>query len=195
MVRRPTWILLGVFLLLVVGLVVYQQISDTSKSDEITGDVGEIGTLQPVTPFFQVPDGLVILGLKVIDSDENTIEIRRDGGSADWVLLTQEEKADQDEINRVISQLESLTVDQALDSGIGLEAIGLSKPSYTIRLLISNGGYFTISVGDVTITQTSYYAQLNDQEPVIISKFDVDAAINLITNPPIAVDLTPTVEQ
>jgi hypothetical protein len=168
---------------------------DTSTNEEITGDIGEIGTLQPVKPLFQVPNGLVILGLKVIDGNENAIEILRDGESADWVLVAPEEKADQEEINMIISRLESMSVDQTLDPGIDLEAIGLSKPSYTIRLLISNGGYFKIYVGDLTITQTSYYTQLNDQEPVVISKYDLDTVINLIDDPPIAVDPTPTVEQ
>jgi hypothetical protein len=195
MVRRTTWILLGIFLILVLGLLIYQQMADTSTNEGMAGEMGEIGTLQPVKPLFKVPNGLLILGLEVIDGNENAIEIFRDSESAEWVLVDHEEKADQEIINRIISRLESMTVDQSLDPGIDLEAIGLSKPSYTIRLLISNGGYFKIYVGDLTITQTSYYAQLNDQEPVIISKYDLDTVINFIADPPVVFDPTPTVEQ
>jgi hypothetical protein len=50
---------------------------------------------------------------------------------------------------------------------------------------VSNGGVFTLYIGDNTITGRSYYAKMVSQEPVVVSKYGRNSVINLIGSPSI----------
>jgi hypothetical protein len=194
MVRRSTWIFLAVFLFLLGALLIFQRIKDSEVVEDRVDLVDDFDSTQPVKTLFQVPSGEVILGLEIIDRDENKLEILRKSEYQEWVLISFDGDADQDSIDRVISQLESMSIERTLNSDIDLDIIGIADPAYTIRLLISNGGYFTIYIGNVTITNTTYYTQLKGSSPVLVSKYNLDTAINLLTTPPVLINPIETIE-
>lgn len=164
---------------------------DTPVSEELPAD---ITSHQSTATLFPISDGIDILGLRVEDSEGKKIDIKRGNESSDWVLVSQEGNADQDAINRTISQIETLQIDRTLDSGLDLDETGLADPAYTVNLEVSNGGVFTLYLGDVTITGTSYYARMVGKPPVVISKYGMDMIINLIDAPPVHPPATPTTE-
>jgi hypothetical protein len=194
MVRRSTWIILAVFLVLLGSLLVFQKIKESETLDDQANPLADLGPLQPVETVFEVPSGEWILGLEIWDRDENKLEIIRENDDQEWKLISLEGEADQELINKVILQLESLSVDRGLDAGIDLEIIGIKDPAYTIQLLISNGGYFTIYVGNVTITKSTYYAQLKGSSPILVSKYSLDTVLNLLKTPPVLLVPIDTIE-
>lgn len=151
MIRKTTWILLAVFVALLGALLVYQEVTDPEFS--VTTDLGvDLGTLELAAPLFPVQDGEVVLGLSVEDNQGNFLAINRGNENDDWVFLDLEGQANQEAINRVISQISNISIDRRLDSGLDMELTWLVDPAYLIQLAVSNGGVFTVHVGEVTIT-------------------------------------------
>jgi len=194
MIRRSTWIVLAVFLVLVGAVLIFQKVQKPDSSIDSADLVGDLQSSAPIEALFHIPEGDFILGLRVEDTTGRNLEIKRDNESATWVLVSPEGSADQDTINRVLMQLESVSIDQTLSPEIDREVIGLSNPAYTIALEISNGGVFTVFVGNITITNTSYYAQLAGDPPIVVNKFGLDPVINMLDSPPVLVIPTPTVD-
>jgi hypothetical protein len=191
MIRRSTWIILFVFILLLGSLLVYQRVQENKPVDETSDILSDIGTLEPVKLLFPVPEGEVILGLHIEDTSGNVMDIKRQDESQEWKLNNPIGEADQDAISRVINQLISMSIDSTLDPSTDKQVLGLDAPVYTLRLLVSNGGSFILYIGDVTITNSSYYAQMAGDSPIVVNKYSLDSAINLLTTPPILDTPTP----
>ncbi len=194
MIRRSTWIILGVFLLLLCALLIYQKINKTESTDVASNMFSDLGTLEPVSLLFKIPEAEVYLGLRIEDNFGSTLEMKRRNENEDWVFIDLEAEPDQEAINRVISQLATISIDQTLDTNLDPEVIGLTDPKYTLQVSVSNGGIFTLYIGDLTITNTSYYAQLAGFAPVVVDKYALDTAINLLSSIPIKELETPTPE-
>jgi hypothetical protein len=194
MIRRSTWIILTVFVLLLGALLIFQRVNQDDLAEVTDSVISEIDALEPVETLFPVPEGDLILGLRVEDAAGNILEINRKDESQAWELPGLDGDADQQVINRVISQLESLTIDRTLDPGIEMDLIGLATPAYTLRLMVSNGGVFTVYIGNVTITKTTYYAQMAGKSPIVVSKYGLDSVINLMTTLPVLEPPIPTPE-
>jgi hypothetical protein len=191
MIRRSTWVILFVFILLLGTLLIYQRVNENKAVDETSEILSDLGTLEPVKLLFPVPEGDVILGLHLEDTDGNVMDIQRQDESQEWRLDNPIGEADQEAINRVINQLISMSIDSTLEVGTDNHVIGLDAPAYTLRLLVSNGGSFILYVGDVTITNSSYYVQMAGNPPIVVNKYSLDSAINLLTTPPILDTPTP----
>jgi hypothetical protein len=184
MVRRSTWILLGVFVLLLTALLIYQNVLDEEPDEEINMGLGELGTVEPVVPLFAIPEGVYIRGMKVEDREGELVEVRRSGETEPWLLIEPEGEADQDVIERVVNQVVSLMIDEELGEEIGLETMGLETPEKILSIELSNGGTFTLSVGNVTITNSSYYVRLPGENSFVVNKFTLDSALNWLSDPP-----------
>jgi hypothetical protein len=191
MIRRSTWIILFVFIVLLGSLLVYQRVKENKPVEDASDILSNIGTLEPVKLLFPVPEGEVILGLHLEDTAGNVLDIKRQDESQDWKLDDSTGEVDQEAINRVINQLTSMNIDSALDPGTDKQVLGLEIPAYTLSLLVSNGGSFILYIGDVTITKTSYYARMAGDPPIVINKSSLDSAIKLLTTPPLLDTPTP----
>ena len=120
MIQRSTRVIFGVFVLLLTTLLVYQQVNLT-ESPEVTPDpFSDIGTLEPVSLLFLIPEGEFILGLHIEDFLGNTLEINNRNENEDWVFVDLDAGVDQESINRLISQLGSLSIDQTLEPDLDL---------------------------------------------------------------------------
>ena len=197
MIKRSTWIILVIFVTLTGVVLIYQREKESELKDEGLGMFGEFEQPNSVKPVFQIPTGEVILGLYLEDVAGRSLEIDRENPEVEWMFGSQDGDVDQDRINQILYQIESLAINQELDSAIDFEMIGLIEPAYKLRISISNGGVFTLLIGNVTITNTSYYAQLTGSNPIVIDRYSLDGMINLLDNPPVLefVQTTPVIEE
>ena len=185
MVRRSTWIILGVFVLVLAAFLTFQEVSEDEPEETLAIDIEQLITQEPIKELLGIPPGDYVVGLRLVDSEGNVVEISRPTEEADWELIMPMGDADQETINRVIPQILSLEIQETLGESIELSLLGLEEPSYTMVLSISNQGFFTLYIGDVTITDTSYYVRLPGDPPVVVNKFSLDTIINWIADPPI----------
>ena len=193
MIRRTTWILLGIFLILLVVLFFLQRSGLTGETEATPTD--------PVTFLFD-PQGKSITGLRVADRIGKVVEVQKVAGSI-WTLLEPVgEQADTGRIESAIAQVESLRILTTLKTALKLDTIGLNPAAYQITITLDDEQQQTAFVGNLTPTQSGYYVLLVGQPEVVVDKTAIDGLLNLLTDPPIlrtptsspASELTPTIQ-
>jgi hypothetical protein len=85
----------------------------------------------------------------------------------------------------------ALTLTQ-LEVPPALEAIGLVSPEYLIEIQLSNGSRHQVEVGSQTPTGSGYYIRFDNTSLVVVNKFTLDSALDMVTNLPLLP--TPTLE-
>lgn len=85
MIRRSTWIVLAVFVLLLAALLIFQRVKQ--QSDDAPLDI----TPQPESiPLIDIAEDQVVIGLRIEDNDGNVVEVQRDDEESNWVLQVPE---------------------------------------------------------------------------------------------------------
>jgi hypothetical protein len=67
---------------------------------------------------------------------------------------------------------------------LGLDVVGLDKPSYIMSFKFTDGSSHTLNVGAVTPIQDGYYTSLDGGSVRIVDKQGLDALIQLLAEPP-----------
>lgn len=186
MLRRSTWILLGVFVLLA-GFAWFFQRYQASKAD--TGV-----TATPTVP----PEYLYDLSntdvkeIFITDSSGSKIDLHHDSAATNWsVTGIPEDKVDTSKIESVSSQLFSLQAQETFTQTLPLDSIGLVTPTYTITITTSEGTQINTYIGTETAIGSGYYARVESGQVVIVDKVVVDDILNLLKNPPLLPTPTP----
>jgi hypothetical protein len=112
-----------------------------------------------------------------------------------WTLTEpQATETDTAKVDSVITSLTTLGVMNTLETNIALDVVGLTEPAYTLEIGLVDGGQHVIQIGEPTPTGTGYYARLDGSAPVVVSKFAIDSAVELLTTPPVIATDAPTTE-
>ena len=175
--KRSTVILLVIFLALV-GLMLYLNQKEPAPSEEEI----ETATTEPVEFLFSESDGLPA-SIDIQDRDGNRVVIARNEDGL-WVLeMPIEADADQGSAQAAASQLTSLRILSTVE--VAPVDVGLEQPSYTLSVKLTGGTQKTVRIGDLTPTGSGYYANVGEDEKVLIlSKVGLDALITLLDSPP-----------
>lgn len=183
MIRRTTWVILAIFIVLV-GLAWYLQ-----RNPLKTATASPTPTL--ALNLFEVQEN-TISSLKVESSKGKQVALGRDANGA-WALTEPKADAtDTGQAEQAMSQLVSLAVVTSLSTPPPLADVGLASPAYTITVVTNGGPKLVAKVGSQTAVGSGYYTQVNDGPVVIASKNGLDALVSLLDNPPILKTPTPT---
>lgn len=183
MIRRSTWILLILFVVSLSGTILWQRYR--AKQEAETTPTPEASL------FFDISSADVVQ-LEIIQPTGKAVVLRSDAPGV-WVLEGfTAEQTDAGRVESILQQLSSLRVLSPLEQAPAAEIVGLSQPSYIIRVKLSNGGQKTAYIGDVTPTGSGYYARLEGGNVVIINKYSIDSVVELLANKPLLPTATPT---
>lgn len=176
--KRSTVIVLVVFLALV-GLVVYL------NQREPAAEETDVPTPEPARFLFSEIDGLPT-SIDIQDSDGNQVVIARNDEGA-WVLEKPiEAEADQASAQAAASQLTALRILSTVE--VAPADVGLTQPSHVLTVKLSANTQKNVRIGDLTPTESGYYAQSDESDEVLIlSKSGVDALFTLLDSPPVAI--------
>ena len=94
-------------------------------------------------------------------------------------------------VEQLLSELFATRVLIGLPPDYSLESLGLNPAQKSIVLKTKKGDQIEVKVGIQTPTETGYYVQVSDSGPVVVSKYAVDAVIELF-NQALADTPTPT---
>jgi hypothetical protein len=183
MIRRTTWIVL-IVLLALVGFSFYLKNHKAQQAASVTPTSPAGG---PAAPLFSTSEGTPTdLGIK--DTTGRAVDVARNASGV-WVLKAPTDApADQASAEAAATQVTSLRVISNVQ--LGLDVVGLDKPTYTMSFSFSNGKKHTLTVGALTPIQDGYYASL-DQGPVrIVDRQGLEALIQLLNQPPFAATAT-----
>lgn len=136
------------------------------------------------------PDQGPVSQITVQSADGKTVTLKRSGEN--WLVVTDHETPANPETAETVAQsMLYLRPVAKLDKALDPATIGLSKPAYTVSLVLLDGSPFTFKVGIATVTGSGYYAQTNDGNVVVLDKNTIDGLIKLVAEPPFLQTDTP----
>lgn len=183
--RRSTIILVVLFAVLALLYWYVQQPGNAVKQALATST----STAQALPDLLR-PDQGPVNQITVQSADGKTVSLRKSGGI--WLVATDHEApANQETAETTAQGMLYLRAVAKLDKAPDLATIGLSKPAYTVSLVLLDGSPYTFKVGNVTVTQSGYYTQTSDGSVVVVDKSAIDSLINLVIEPPFLQTATP----
>ncbi len=188
MVRRSTWIVLGLFILLV-GFALYFQ---RYQANKVANEPTATPTLSPEY-LYNLGDAQID-NFKITDNTGNYIQLYRDPVSLKWAIEgVPADTANSTLIASASGQLAKLQVEQTITDTLPLATIGLDTPSYTITLTTSAGSQLVTYVGLQTAIGTGYYIKDETGKIMIVNKSIMDDILKLLITPPLMPTATPEI--
>jgi hypothetical protein len=183
MIRRSTWAALFVLAILI-GAVFYLQNQEPEAGEQVLEEIEEDRAFSITLEN--------VLGLRVVGSDGKIFYATR-SGTESWTLVQPEISSELDSIllESYVSQFISLTPLSRLEAGLGLEALGLISPQYTIRLSLVDGGEKFLEIGELTPTGSGYYTRLDNTDLIVIPTYNLESILALVEKPPLLPTPTP----
>jgi len=185
--KNNTWIILGVFIIVLVGFLLLQNVEiDSTETPEPTS------TPAPALRSFDDQDLKAIVLEK---SGSQTIKLEKID-TLEWIITTHPDgQVTAGNVEEILSYLSNLELISILSSTPSLEEIGLDEPVNTLRFEYEDGTSYTITIGMVTTLNDGYYAQVDDYEmAVVLPLYNIDLVISLMNNATLPPTPTPTVE-
>jgi len=183
MIKRPTWIMLFVFVLFIAGYFIFRGRISTALA---------VPTPTAITSSYLITqsDG-TLESLSINDKNNHTTMMQRNT-SGTWIITQPTSgNADQSLAGAAETQVGALKILTTLETQPSLKDIGLDFPEYTMKLTFSSGKQHLIDVGITSPTGSGYYVRMDGGSIYVISKDGIDALVNLITSPPFPATETP----
>ena len=184
MIRRTTWIILGVFIVLL-GVMWYLQRNKPATVVQATPTPGR-------QYLFDVQESN-IKRLEVANNLGQRVVLGRDSSGV-WSL--EEPKANATDVGQAesaVTQLVTLSVVNTMTATPQPEASGLNSPTDVVTLTMNSGPLQIAYFGKTTPIQNGYYAQLGkDGQVMVVNSNNVDAFLRILDSPPILGTATPT---
>jgi hypothetical protein len=186
MIRKPTWILLAVFIVLI-GVALYLQKNPIKSGAELTpSPTPSVSILKDWT----TND---IVQIDYQDSQGAIIQLKQ-VKQGQWSLLPDDQPVDLGKVEEIRTQLLDTQVMTTMDGNYDLASIGVDKPVETITLTNTNGKKAAIQIGNKTPIATGYYIRINQNPPVVVNNYAIEGVIDLLKKANI-LGHTPTPEQ
>ena len=186
MIRRSTWSLLALFVIVLGAGIFYQSKADEREAALATPTTAAQSILLEI-------DESAIASIKIEDGAGKQFVLGRDEEGLWKITEPAGGETDVAQAESGVSQLVGLRVMSRLEAAADLAIFGLNKSAYTITINMNGGQQHVISVGDITPTQNGYYVRLNGNAPQVVNKYSLDAFLQMLEQPPFQPTPTPEV--
>lgn len=185
MIRRNTWIVLVFFVILLAGTLFWQR---TKQQSEPT-----------VTPTVALGNerlfnlgSVSVSGITIQDEQGNkAIYERSETGTWSMTYPTPQE-IESFKLQTALTDLLSARILTPLDPGASLSNYGLQPAKYRLLMQLDNGKQITVDIGNPTSIESGYYVVTSDSETAyVVSKTNLDSALDLLASPPYLPTPTP----
>lgn len=186
--KRTTWIILGVFILVLAGFLLFQ---NNEKNKETTDeDTGPTSTPVPSLRSFDDQD---LVSISYEEAGELYIKLEK-VDTLEWTVTTHPEgQVTAGNIEELLSYLSNLELVSVLSSSPSLSDIGLDEPEKALQLEYEDGTSYTISIGTETALADGYYATVDDYDAVVVLPVSsIDQVIALMDDTTLPPTPTPT---
>lgn len=187
MVRRSTWIVLGVFVVLLVLALLLPRLKESAEA-EVTP------TSMPLVQqsLFDVED-LVVVQIEITSQDGQSLVLQRDLTLGEWAVAGAEAGAtDVFAAGSVAGQIFGLAVQVEIEDPPALGDMGLNTPAYTITMIRDSGEQVVLKIGSLIPTGGGYYAQVGIGPAFVLSDVAVESILSALETPPLLPTATPT---
>jgi hypothetical protein len=182
--KRPTWVLLVILFALIALMAILNRERNLALIDEST-------PVQPVDFLINETDGLPVR-IAISRSDNKQMILVRNTNS-NWVLeKPTRAEADQGLAEAAATQLTSLRIISY--PAVPLAAAGLDPAAYDLSIELSGGSTKQVRIGDLTPTNSGYYASIvGDPAVFILDQAGTLSLLNLLETPPYLETPSPTI--
>lgn len=171
MIKRSTWITLGLFILLL-GITFLWQ-----KSPEKFISPTHSATPYPVL----LPDlgNEQVNQIEISSPDRDNLVLKL-GQDKSWEFSTLgNDRVDQGKVEQLLSTIASASIITEIESEVDPKVVGLDVPTEIIRLHISSGAVITVKIGAATTTSSGYYVQVDENSPIVLRTATVESILDL----------------
>lgn len=186
MIKRSTWIVLTVCLVLV-GVLIYLKIS--ANTFPAPSPITPVVTLRATMDYlFPAQEG-VVTSILIETREGKSLRLERVGG--EWKITQPfEAAAIQSSVEAAASQITALPVLDTLD--LKDADVGLTAPAYTITISLSSGKTVVAKIGDETPTGSGYYVRKEGGPVLVVGKYGILALTSMLDAPPYVETPTPS---
>lgn len=183
MIRRPTWVLLAIFIILIGVLFLWQRSQVVSSGN---------ATPTPAIEFLFETQGETIVRFRFSNMDGHSIEVLKAEDGL-WELVEPVEKqGDSARIESGLSTIAGLRLITKLDTDLDKRIIGLDPPVNELEIELENGENMVAFIGELTPTGGGYYAYVEGEPLIVVDSFGIESLIKFLTDPPIFETPTPS---
>lgn len=191
MIRRTTWIVFGIFIL-VTAMAIFLVRSPSSPIS--LAAVTPSPTATPV--LFEGWESSLVTSLELVDTSAGATRLVRQADGT-WKNESLSAGVDAGLVEQLLSELLATRILTQLPADYALESLALDEPDRIITLERADGKIARLAIGGLTPTGNGYYVRLDGNPPSAVSKYAVDAVIEQFqkANSPTAtptIGLTPT---
>lgn len=187
MIRRNTWIVLGMFVL-VLAAGYYFQFGGGAGAAEATPTVSSTASEN----VFEGVDATSVSSFRIEDMTGRVLQMERNPEGAWNVSEPAGGTTNVTEAETAVDEVISLRTLAPLNPMDDLGVYGLTNPAATITLSMNDGNEHVLLVGDKAPTGNGYYVKVDQNLPKIVNSSSVDSILGYLDNPPL--EPTPTVE-
>jgi hypothetical protein len=188
MVRRSTWIVLGLFVLVIGFALIFERFQ--ANKIELTATATPVAAAEKLYDVTnsQVNEILIAAG------GGDKIDLYRDPETSNWAITdVPVDQADSAQIDSISQQLLSLQIQETFTLTLALASIGLATPTYTITMTTTDGNQIITEIGSPNAIGDGYYVRVDSGPVVLVDKVVMDDVISLLTKPPMLPTPTPEV--
>ena len=176
MIRRSTWIIFGIFILLIAIVLIWQRVQENQQAQIIP---------TPATSFLFDLAGKSITGIVISSPGGHTVSAKKTS-DGNWILDEPAgQPADAGRIDAAVGTASGLQVLSTLNKVGDLETLGLNPASYQIELILIDGTRLHAFVGGLTPTQSGYNVLIEGQPLKIVERYSLEEVLSLFNDPPI----------
>jgi len=187
MIRRNTWIVLGIFVL-VLAAGYYFQFGGGAGAAEATPTTSAFAS----EALFDAIDATSVTNFRIVDMTGRVLQMERNPEGAWNVSEPAGGTTNATEADTAVDEVISLRTMAALNPMDDLGVYGLTNPAATITLTMNDGNLHILLIGDMAPTGNGYYVKVDDSLPKIVYSSSVDSILGYLDNPPL--EPTPTLE-
>src|SRR5512136_94392 len=143
MIKRNTWILLVVLVILVAGYLIWKHRPAGTEATETPTPT----TAEETSFLFSNQDGTPT-SIRVDDEGGNSVQLERDSVGVWTLVLPRRGPADLALASAAETQVMSMAIVTALEASPEGSVIGLASPAYVITVTFDSGARHTIEVGE-----------------------------------------------
>jgi hypothetical protein len=191
MIRRSTWILLAVFILLVVAAVLWNRFKPGTGEE-----IPAAPTATPLKPLLYELGSNIITRIQIVDAEGNEVVVERASGADSWVLGgDMADQSDSFKIGSIVGQLLAIKAMTTFQDPLEINTVGLENPQYVITMTVDTGDVIVTRIGNLTAIGTGYYVQVDQGNVIVVAKRDLDGVLDMLVNPPVLPTPTPEVTE
>lgn len=178
MIKRTTWIILGIFVILLLAFLIWQNFDrEKAASATPTPKAGVENALDLA--------GSTISGFQLEKTGGRVVKVAQ-GEDGAWTLSPlQYQPLDVERIQSIIDDLTSLRMVSKLANPPAKEVVGLDPAEYRLVIQLKDGNEQVVLIGTKTPIDDGYYAELEDGTLVVLDTYSLDPVLELLSSPPI----------